>query len=263
MSPPAAIPGVAGSGGDRVRWHGVADIAELHRTAVQRILDAAARAIEERGRFQIVLAGGQTPIGVYQMLRTACTEWRNWIIYFGDERCVPRDDAARNSRMAAMALLDHVPIPPTHIHMIPAELGARQAADAYTIDLRSVGDFDLVLLGLGEDGHTAGLFPDHDWGVARDAPDVLPVFDAPKPPPERVSLSAARLGRARAVWFLVAGDSKREAVARWRRGEPLPAAAIQAPAGVDVLVTGPLLPLEDPPIVTAARRAPGGTLPRR
>jgi 6-phosphogluconolactonase len=229
------------SDGDRVRWHGVGDVAALHRAAVHRILGAAARAIAERGRFLVVLAGGQTPIGVYHMLRTAPTDWLNWVIYFGDERCLPRDDPERNSRMAATTLLDHVPVPPGHVHVIPAELGARRAADAYTMDLQGVGDFDLVLLGLGEDGHTASLFPDHDWGVAPDAPDVLPVFDAPKPPPERVSLSVARLGRACEVWFLVDGESKRAAVERWRREEPLPAAAIQPPNGIDVLITATLL----------------------
>ncbi len=98
-----------------------------------------------------------------------------------------------------------------------------------------------MLLGLGEDGHTASLFPMHDWGAAPDSPDVLAVFDAPKPPPQRVSLSAARLSRAREVLFLVAGESKRDAVKRWRAGEQLPAAAIQPAAGVDVLVESVLL----------------------
>ena len=139
--------------------------------------------------------------------------------------------------MAAIEWLDHVPIPKDRVHPIPAELGARAAALAYADTLRGVGEFDLVLLGLGEDGHTASLFPNHDWGTAPDAPDVLAVLDAPKPPPQRVSLSAARLSRAREVLFLVAGDSKREPIARWRAGEQLPAAAIRPAAGVDVLIS--------------------------
>jgi 6-phosphogluconolactonase len=107
--------------------------------------------------------------------------------------------------------------------------------------LRPVGDFDLVLLGLGEDGHTASLFPDHEWGAEAGSPDALAVFDAPKPPSERVSMSAARLSRARHVLFLVSGESKRLAVSTWRAGSNIPARAIQPESGVDILVESALL----------------------
>jgi 6-phosphogluconolactonase len=137
-----------------------------------------------------------------------------------------------------------VPIPQDQVHAIPAELGAEASALSYADTLRGVGDFDLVLLGLGEDGHTAGLFPGRDWGVAASAPDALAVFDAPKPPPQRVSLSAARLSRAREVLFLVEGVSKRDAVARWRMGASIPARSIHPHAGVDVLVESQLLGAE-------------------
>ncbi|HEV2008279.1 MAG TPA: 6-phosphogluconolactonase [Burkholderiales bacterium] len=224
-----------------VRWIGAADATALRRSAYHRIVGAAARAIERRGRFLIVLAGGNTPRGVYELLRAASTDWSRWHVYFGDERCLLPDDADRNSRMAAGAWLEHVPIAPDQIHVIPAELGAETAALRYADTLRGVGDFDLVLLGLGEDGHTASLFPGHDWGAAPDSADVLAVFDAPKPPPQRVTLSAARLSRAREVLFLVEGEAKRSAVARWRAGEQLPAGAIQLAGGVDVLVESALL----------------------
>jgi 6-phosphogluconolactonase len=220
------------------RWHAAADVEALARAAAGRILGAAARAIRERGRFSIVLAGGETPRGVYRRLRTEAADWAAWEIRFGDERCLPRDHPERNSRMAGGAWLDHVPVPAQQLRPIPAELGAQRAAAVYAAELREVDDFDLVLLGLGEDGHTAGLFPGHDWGEAPDAPDVLAVLDAPKPPPERVSLSGARLSRSREVLFLVAGASKRAALARWRAGERLPAGAIRPAAGVDVLVSG-------------------------
>jgi 6-phosphogluconolactonase len=233
------------AGPGSVRWIGVADAAALREIACRHILDAAARAIERRGRFLIVLAGGNTPSSIYRMLRTADTDWSRWQVYFGDERCLPADDAERNSRMAADAWLNRVPIPQDQIHAIPAEFGARAAALAYAETLRGVGDFDLVLLGLGEDGHTASLFPGRDWGVAASAPDALAVFDAPKPP-QRVSLSAARLSRTREVLFLVEGEAKREAVARWRASERLPAGAIRTAGGVDVLVESALL---EPPAV--------------
>ena len=221
-----------------LRWHDVPDGEALQRAAARRILDAASRAIRERGSFRIVLAGGETPRGVYRTLRSDHAAWAAWRVYFGDERCLPREAAERNSRMAGLAWLDHVPIPAAQLHPIPAELGPQPAAAAYAAELRNVGDFDLVLLGLGEDGHTAGLFPGHDWGDAPDAPDTLAVLDAPKPPAERVSLSAARLSRSREVLFLVAGASKHAALARWRAGERIPARAIRPPAGVDVLVSG-------------------------
>ena len=138
--------------------------------------------------------------------------------------------------MAGEAWLDHVALPPQGLHEIPAELGAQAAAQAYAGTLRQFGEFDLVLLGLGEDGHTASLFPGHDWGEAPGSPAALAVLDAPKPPRERVSLSAARLSRARQVLFLVSGGSKARALAQWRAGSDIPARAIAPAAGVDVLV---------------------------
>ncbi len=224
-----------------VRWHPAADVAALRQQACRRILGAGAAAISARGRFVLVLAGGSTPRAIYAALRDADTDWSRWEIWFGDERCLPKDHPERNSVMAAEALLSHVPIPPDNIHVIPAELGASVAAALYADAVHDVGSFDLVLLGLGEDGHTASLFPGHDLGVDADAADALAVTDAPKPPPQRVSLSAKRLSDARDVVFLVAGEAKTDAVQRWRRAEPIPARAIRPPTGVDVIVTADLL----------------------
>ena len=134
-----------------------------------------------------------------------------------------------------------MPIPESQLYVIPAELGASRAAYEYAQTLRSIGIFDLTFLGLGEDGHTASLFPDHEWGIAPDSPDTLAVFDAPKPPLQRVSMSAARLSRSRQVMFLVNGKSKHMAVAKWRKGKNIPARAIMPTAGVDVLLESSLL----------------------
>jgi 6-phosphogluconolactonase len=228
-----------------VRWHAVTNAGALQRAATERILGTAANAIAARGVFRIVLAGGGTPQATYVALRAADIDWSRWEIFFGDERCLLATDPQRNSVMASDAWLDHVPIARDRIHVIPAELGVAAAARAYASTLREVGDFDLVLLGLGEDGHTASLFPGHDWGAAADAPDTLAISDAPKPPPQRVSLSAARLSRSRQVLFLVEGESKRDAVTRWRAGADIPACAIRSLAGVDVLVEAKLLPSVD------------------
>ena len=223
------------------RWHSVPDEEAMQQTALEAILDSAAQAIRERGQFHLVLAGGNTPREIYRRLRAAQTDWTAWHIYFGDERCLPADDSARNSRIAAEVWLDFVPIPPVQIQAIPAELGAIEAAKSYRETLKSVGDFDLVLLGLGEDGHTASLFPGHEWGATPGSPDALAVFDAPKPPSERVSLSALRLSRTRKVIFLVSGKGKQAAVASWRAGKNIPARAIMPPSGVDILVESALL----------------------
>ena len=223
------------------RWHRAADEDAFRRLAVDTALATAEVSIRERGQFHFVLAGGNTPRKVYEALRSARTEWTAWHLYFGDERCLPEDDPERNSCMAIGAWLSHVPVPLAQIHVIRGELGPREAAASYAATLRGLGDFDLVLLGLGEDGHTASLFPGNDWGTTAESADALPVFDAPKPPPERVTLSAARLSRARKVLFLVSGESKRKALADWRSGCAIPAAAICPPTGVDVLVSAELL----------------------
>lgn len=221
------------------RWHTFASLAGLEQAATQTILNAAREAIADRGVFRIVLAGGSTPRNVYQLLRAADATWAAWHIYFGDERCLPPEHTERNSLMAQEAWLNHVAIPQRQIHTIPAELGAQAAAERYARDLDNVDKFDLVLLGLGEDGHTASLFPNHDWSAATAA--ALPMHNAPKPPPDRVSLSAQRLSAARAVLFLVSGKSKQQAINDWRAGKPLPAAAITPPNGVDVYLDAALL----------------------
>lgn len=222
--------------GQSCRWHVLAAADALERAATDKILHAAQQAIARSGAFHIVLAGGSTPRRIYHDLSSKAADWSRWHVWFGDERCLPADAAERNSRMAADAWLDRVPIPPAQIHVIPAELGAAAAAAAYARKLAGRGDFDLVLLGLGEDGHTASLFPGHDWGVTATAPDVLAVCDAPKPPPERVSLSAHRLSATRELVFLVSGAGKRQAVAAWRAGADIPAAVIAPAGGVDILL---------------------------
>ena len=223
------------------RWHAYPATAELEQAATQAILNSARQAISLRGAFHIVLAGGTTPRRVYELLCKADADWAAWHIYFGDERCLPPDHAERNSRMASLAWLDHVAIPSSQIHLIPAERGAEIAASLYAQTLAGIELFDLVLLGLGEDGHTASLFPNHDLGNTLSASNAIAVLDAPKPPPQRVSLSAQRLSAARQVMFLVTGAAKQQAINDWRRGVAIPAAAINPVGGVDVHLEAGLL----------------------
>ncbi|MFM9912427.1 MAG: 6-phosphogluconolactonase [Methylophilaceae bacterium] len=215
------------------RWKEFPTVAALRDAAIKAVLDAASIAIAARGRFDVVLAGGTTPRDIYHVLRSAQTDWACWHIWYGDERCLPADDSERNSKMAQDVWLNHVAIPVAQIHPMPTELGAQAAVASYNQALSGVGDFDLVLLGIGEDGHTASLFPGHAW--EGNTPTIA-VSNAPKPPSDRVSLTASRLSQARQVLFIVTGSNKREAVQQWRSGAALPVAAIAPQAGVDVFL---------------------------
>jgi 6-phosphogluconolactonase len=214
-----------------LRWHRFDSVDNLCAAIAAQLIGLANTSIKARGAFHIVLAGGRTPKIIYEQLRTIQTDWKRWFIYFGDERCLPRGDAERNDTLAYSSWLEHVSMPAAQIFSIPAELGPEQGAIEYSRQLSAVGTFDLVLLGLGEDGHTASLFPNR---VIDTQTGALAVHDASKPPPQRVSLSASRLSAARAVWFVVTGVDKREALQRWRDGETIPAASIVPAAGVDV-----------------------------
>ena len=215
------------------RWHVFPTAVELQQASARAILAAAEAAISGRGRFDLVLAGGGTPRAVYQLLRGADARWQHWHVWYGDERCLPPEDAERNSLMASRALLDHVPVPPIQVHSIPAELGATEGAAAYCEELQEVGTFDLVLLGMGEDGHTASLFPGHTWDHNPPTP-AIPVKHSPKPPAERVSMSASRLSNAHQVIFLVTGEGKQHAVQQWKGSAFMPVKAITPEAGVDI-----------------------------
>lgn len=208
-------------------WRVFDDADALVAALADALCIEAEAAIAARGAFHLVLAGGSTPLALYRALANRQAGDARWRVWYGDERCLPADHPERNSRMAEMAWLAASRIPPENRRPVPAERGAREAAGLYAGWLKGVGDFDAVLLGMGEDGHTASLFPGHDWGTARDSPDALAVLDAPKPPSERVSLSAARLSRNRRLWFVITGHGKRSAIARWKGGEALPVSAVR------------------------------------
>lgn len=217
------------------RWHQFNSQDEINHAAVNRILQAAQAAIAKHGSFLVVLAGGGTPKSVYQLLAKAQADWANWHVFHNDDRCLPVDHAERNSKMAREAWLNHVAIPQNQIHDIPAELGNVEGAKAYAKTLVGVRAFDLVILGLGEDGHTASLFPGH---AVDNSADVVPVFNSPKPPADRVTMSQNRLNNTHAVLFLVTGAGKQEAVDHWLKGEAIPATLIAPTCGVDVYCFG-------------------------
>lgn len=207
-------------------WRVLADVDTLVAALADALCAQAEAAIAARGAFHLVLAGGGTPLVLYRALARRQAGDANWQLWYGDERCLPADHPERNSVMAEAAWLAASRIPPENRRPIPAERGAVEASGDYAGRLAGVPDFDVALLGMGEDGHTASLFPGHDWGAAVGSPDVLVVRDAPKPPAERVSLSAGRLSRSTRVWFVITGAGKREALRRWQGGAALPVSAI-------------------------------------
>lgn len=218
---------------NKQRWHCLDNAEQVAEAASVQILAAAEQAIAERGRFKLVLAGGNTPEKVYKLLAQSNANWSKWSIYYGDERCLPTDHPDRNNVLAEHALLDKVNIPSTQIFTIPAEFGPKMAAEKYLPTVAAALPFDLVLLGMGEDGHTASLFPGHQHN-----PDELThaVYNSPKPPPERVSISAKGLSDTRALIFLITGANKQEPVKNWRLGHDLPVAAIKPENAVDIYI---------------------------
>lgn len=183
---------------------------------IVRLIDDAR---QRRGAAHVALAGGETPRRAYELLAELVEDWAGIELWFGDERCVGPDDPESNYRMVAATLLARAPIDPGQVHRIPGELGPHEGARAYAAELcdrvprdeNGTPVLDVVVLGLGPDGHTASLFP---GGEELDSQDIaVPVLRAPKPPPERVSLSLIVLRAARRCVMLATGASKADAVA--------------------------------------------------
>jgi len=217
------------------------DVDALMRGAAEQFVERTRQAVADRGRFSVALSGGGTPKAAYELLATdpfrSRVDWARVHVFWGDERCVPPNDARSNYRMVREALLDHVPLPATNIHRIRGELPPADGATDYEAVLAShFGNesprFDLVLLGLGTNGHTASLFP----GTAvlheqrrRAAEVYVAELDM-----WRVTLTAPAINAAAFAMFLVTGQEKADVVRQVIQGprdpERLPAQLIQ-PAG--------------------------------
>ena len=214
-------------------WRILENPAAVAAEAVECLLTAAQDAIAARGCFRLVLAGGRTPELAYRLLAEEKADWARWELYVGDERCLPEDHAERNSRLIQRAWLYRIPPDLARVHFIPAELGPAAGAAGYAPRVAAAVPFDLVILGVGEDGHTASLFP----GPPLDPEAwVVPVWDAPKPPPERVSMGLRALRSTRRLLVLATGMDKRVALGRWRAAEDLPIARVCQGMPVSVLV---------------------------
>ena len=183
------------------------DVAAVAASEIADALRDAARTL--------VLAGGTTPQRCYELLSGMEVMWGRVSILFGDERCVPPNHPDSNYRMARAALLDRVA--PATVYRMPAELGPEEGAALYAHVVAAVSPLDVVVLGIGEDGHTASLFPGHPALKAQGL--TAGIRDSPKPPPQRVTLTLNALQTARKVLILATGAGKAGAVAKAKRGE--------------------------------------------
>jgi 6-phosphogluconolactonase len=214
----------------------------LSKGAAALFAELAQRAVQDRGRFGVSLAGGNTPKRVYELLaqephRTQ-VPWDRVHVFWGDERCVPSDDPRSNARMAGLALLDHVPIPAAQIHPVNGAIDPAKAARQYEAELGAffAGQpprFDLILLGLGENGHTASLFPSTPVLHEKDR-WVKEVYVAEQSM-YRVTMTAPLINQAALIAFVLAGAGKAEVLRQVREGprqpEDLPAQLIVPDGG--------------------------------
>lgn len=206
---------------------------QVAEEVVERLCVAASTAIQRRGAFHCVLAGGATPEQAYRLLAQRPMDWLRWHLYLGDERVLPAGDPQRNSTMVEQVWLQRLAGPQPHWYPIATEQGMQSAVNGYIHTLAAVELFDLVLLGMGEDGHTASLFPGVELSTNS---TVQRVENAPKPPAARVSLTLPRLCATRELLVVVTGVGKRAAMQQWIAGEALPIARLtqQAAKGAHV-----------------------------
>ncbi len=188
------------------------------------VISACRDAIQQHGAFHWVLAGGGTPELCYRLLRDANMDWSKVHIWFGDERALPAGDKDRNETMARHALLDFVSIPPRQIHSIDFPATTEEAAVSYAKDLQGVNRFDLVMLGMGEDGHTASLFPNNP--ALQSEALAVPVYNSPKPPAERVTLGLTALNNHNSCLILATGAAKADILKAIAQGAELPVTLI-------------------------------------
>jgi 6-phosphogluconolactonase len=199
----------------------LSDPEEVARHAADTIAWRIGDARKEGREVHIALAGGRTPQRAYELLAGIEGSWDHLHLWLGDERCVPDDDPESNARMVRESLYSSARAKPPSLHRLPTPEVPEDAAWLYGLEVRDRVPgvvFDLMLLGMGPDGHTASLFPGHPALAVTEAPCIA-VRGAPKPPPERVTLTLPVLRRARHTMLLVTGADKRDALARVVAGD--------------------------------------------
>jgi 6-phosphogluconolactonase len=200
------------------KWFVYNEFDEASKAAADFIATRIKDSIQQKGVCHVALPGGNTPAKCLAYLSDKTLQWNKVHWYLGDERCYPKGHAERNDVMLENNLWSR--ISKTNIHTIFAERGAEQAAADYREVISSIDYFDIVFLGMGEDGHTASLFPGNE--ALHDTRSVIPVYNAPKLPDERVSLSLTTLSKAQCRLVLVGGAGKSAVIAQITSGEELP-----------------------------------------
>lgn len=200
------------------KWFIFKELDEAAKEAAEFLATNIMKCVESKDACHVILSGGNTPPRCLGYLVAKILPWDKIHWYLGDERCVARDHAERNDVMLERYLWSQLNT--TNIHTIPAELGAEKAADAYRKVISDIEHFDIAFLGMGEDGHTASLFPDN--AAINDKRSVVPVYDSPKPPDERVSLSINTLKKTTLRMILAGGEAKAAIIQRIKADEPLP-----------------------------------------
>ncbi len=200
------------------KWFIYKEFEQAAKSAADYLADNIASTIQTKGVCHVVLPGGNTPKSCLAYLSEKTVSWGKVHWYLGDERCLPEGHRERNDVMLGEYFWSR--LPDTNIHTIPAELGAESAAKAYRKIVNSIDHFDIAFLGMGEDGHTASLFPGNK--ALNDTRTVVPVYDSPKPPAERVSLSIETLKKAKNRIVLAGGAGKAPVIERIKSGQLLP-----------------------------------------
>lgn len=207
------------------------DAEEVARHAADLVAEQIAAARREGRDLHIALAGGSTPERAYELLAQTEGSWSHVHLWMGDERCVPEDHPESNARMVRESLLATERAEPPVLHAVPSPEVPEDAAWLYGLEVREHvpgAVFDIVLLGMGPDGHTCSLFPGHPVLAVREAL-VAPVRDSPKPPPERVTLTLPVVRDARLTLLLATGEEKRDALSRALAGDTsIPVALVGA-----------------------------------
>lgn len=211
---------------DQLQWIPFASKDELTNQLKDYLVNLSTEKINQKGVFSIILAGGTTPEKLYELLSSEVSvDFTKWKIFIGDERCLDENDKERNSVMVMRSLLGKVDAKEINFFPINSEKGAEIGAYEYNELIEQQGNFDIALLGMGEDGHTASLFPGHTWNEER---YVVAVSNAPKPPADRISLTPKAFKKCNNIIFVVTGSGKTDAVNRWKNGESLPVSVITA-----------------------------------